>query len=159
MSRATLHQCRMELTMFFPTPKVTEAFSDENMVGSSVTASTPFFSHVYRNGKVWCPEKEGFVRYESVLGSAIREIVHITYCTINSRKKQQVFREARLGNLTRGYKRDGMLRSGDRFYRLRAFSARPSAIACSIFACASSSLTAGTFPIFYPTLRSLFLVV
>ena len=74
MSRATLHQCRIELTMFFPTPKVTEAFSDENTVGSSVTASTPFFSHVYRKGKVWWPEKDGFVRYESVLGSEIKKL-------------------------------------------------------------------------------------
>ena len=47
--------------MFFPTPNVTEAFSDEKTVGSSVTASTPFFNHVYRNGNVWCPEKDGVI--------------------------------------------------------------------------------------------------
>ena len=61
MSLDARHQCRMELTMFFPTPKITEAFSEEKMFGSFVTASIPFFSHVYRNGKVWCPEKDGVI--------------------------------------------------------------------------------------------------
>ena len=52
MSLDARHQWRMELTIFFPTPNVTEAFSDEKTVGSFITASTPFFSHVYRNGNV-----------------------------------------------------------------------------------------------------------
>lgn len=61
MSLDTRHQWRMELTMFFPTPNVTEAFSDEKTAGSFITASTPFFNHVYRNGNVWCPEKDGVI--------------------------------------------------------------------------------------------------
>ena len=72
MSPATVHQCRMELTMFLPTPKITGASSAVNTFGLSITASTPFFSHVYRNGKVWCPEKDGLIRYGDFECSASR---------------------------------------------------------------------------------------
>ena len=59
--------------MFFPTPKVTEASSDEKTVDFSLTASTPFFNHVYRNGNVWWPENEGFVRYGVGVCSEIKK--------------------------------------------------------------------------------------
>ena len=63
----------------------------------------------------------------------------------NNPKKATYFYEAKLGKFIGRYKWSDISRSGDRFYRLYAFSARPAAIACSISACASSSLTAGTF--------------
>src|SRR4029077_14193734 len=46
-------QCRIDTTMFLPTPSRTSASSAENAFGSSTTASTAFLGQLYRNGNVW----------------------------------------------------------------------------------------------------------
>ena len=51
-------QCRIDRTMFFPTPRVTMASSCANTRGSAQTASTAFLSQVYRKTKVSWPENE-----------------------------------------------------------------------------------------------------
>src|SRR5436305_14258423 len=51
-------QCRMERTMFLPTPSVTMALSFVNTSGSFATASTAFLSHECRKTKVSWPENE-----------------------------------------------------------------------------------------------------
>ena len=54
----TRPQWRIDETMFLPTPSFTIASSAWNAYGSASTASTAFLSHVYRNGKVSCPEND-----------------------------------------------------------------------------------------------------
>src|SRR5215510_10728296 len=61
------HQCRIELTMFLPTPKSTRARSREKKVGSCATASTPFLSQPCRNGNVSWPENESMCAIGSFL--------------------------------------------------------------------------------------------
>ena len=82
--------------MFFPTPNVTEAFSDEKTVGSFITASTPFFSHVYRNGNVWCP-REGW--RNCLCGDCVR-VTQIA----PSQKRHDKKKSPRLNKRARGLK-------------------------------------------------------
>ena len=54
----TKPQWRIDDTMFLPTPSLTIASSASNACGFPSAASTAFFSHGYRNGKVSCPEND-----------------------------------------------------------------------------------------------------
>jgi hypothetical protein len=65
-----MHQKRIDLTLSFPTPRRSMASGASKMLGSSKTASRPFFSHPYRGQNVSCraknPSDNGFSKVLNV---------------------------------------------------------------------------------------------